>query len=134
MIQRIQSLYLLLTALVAALFFNGEYFTFLSSSNTVMKWTISVLAVIIPILSMILIFLFSKRKTQLTLTKTLIVLIVIFIGATCYYSFCLISKYNVSFGLWGKTVIPLVQLLLAILAYLGIKRDEDLVKSYDRLR
>ena len=134
MIQRIQSLCLLLTALVAAPFFNGGYFTFLSSSNTVMKWTIGVLAVIIPILSMISIFLFSKRKIQLTLTKTLIALIVIFIGATGYHSFCLISEYNVSFGMWAKTVIPLVQLLLSVLAYLGIKRDDDLVKSYDRLR
>ena len=120
MIQRIQSLYLLLVAtLGAVLFFIGEYLTL----------TFSVLTIIISLLSLVIIFLYSKRKIQMTLTKVLIALIVIFIGATCYYSFSIMSGYNAPFAsIYG------LQLLLAILAYLGIKKDDNLVKSYDRLR
>jgi len=30
--------------------------------------------------------------------------------------------------------VPVIQLILVALAYRGIKKDDDLVKSYDRLR
>jgi hypothetical protein len=118
MIQRIQSLYLLLlAALGAILFFYGEHLTL----------TITVLTILISLLSLVTIFLFSKRKIQMFLTKHLIVLIIIHICATCYY---VLSEYNA----WNEVIIPVAQLLLAVLAYLGIKRDDSLVKSYDRLR
>ena len=125
MIQRIQSLYLLLlAALGAILFFYGKHITL----------TISVLNILISLLSLITIFLYSKRKNQMWLTKLLIALIIIHICAACFYTFNSISESNVSFGLRINVIIPALQLLLAILAYLGMKRDDDLVKSYDRLR
>jgi len=125
MIQRIQSLYLLLVAALGALlFFIGEYLTL----------TLSVLTILISLLSLGIIFLFSKRKIQKRLTEVLIALIIIFICATCYYTFNGISESNVSFGLWINVIIPVLQMLLAIFAYFGIKRDDNLVKSYDRLR
>ena len=118
MIQRIQSLYLLLlAALGAILFFYGEH----------LALTISVLTILISLLSLFTIFLFSKRKIQIKLAKLLIALIIILICATCYYA---LSEYNI----WSMMVISALQLLLAILAYLGMKRDDNLVKSYDRLR
>ena len=119
MIQRIQSLYLLLlAALGAILLFYGFYSGHL---------TITVLTILISLLSLVTIFLFSKRKIQMFLAKFLIALIIIHICATCYY---VLSEYNA----WNGVIIPVVQLLLAVLAYLGIKRDDSLVKSYDRLR
>jgi len=125
MIQRIQSLYLLLlVALGAVLFFTGEHLALI----------ISVLAIVIPALSFFTIFLFSKRKIQVRLTEAIITLTIIFICATCYYTFNGISESNVSFGLWINLIIPVLQLLLAVFAYHGIKRDDNLVKSYDRLR
>ena len=118
MIQRIQSLYLLLlTAFGAIIFFYSEHLTL----------TINVLTILISLLSLVTIFLFSKRKIQMRLTEVLITLIIIFICVTCYYA---LSEYKY----WSRVVIPAIQLLLAILAYFGIKRDDNLVKSYDRLR
>ena len=71
------------------------------------------------------------------LTKALIALIVILIGATCYYAFyytfIIIPEDNAP-TVWIEVIIPALQLLLAVLAYLGMKRDDNLVKSYDRLR
>ena len=122
MIQRIQSLYLLLLAVLGIIFFfTGENLTL----------TISVLTIIISVLSLFTIFLFSKRKIQLMLIKILIALIIIFICATCYYALS-ISEFGS--WMWINVIIPVFQLLLAVLAYLGMKRDDNLVKSYDRLR
>ena len=122
MIQRIQSLYLLLTAILGViLFFSGKNLTL----------TFSALTILIPILSLIVIFLFSKRKIQILLTKILIALIIIFISVTCYY---VLSINNELFSSWINAAIPVFQLLFAVLAYLGMKRDANLVKSYDRLR
>ena len=118
MIQRIQSLYLLLTAVLGAvLYFIGGNLTL----------TINVLIITISALSLFTIFLFSKRKIQIMLTKILIALIVISI---CYYALGIMSEHSASIGL----IIPPIQLLLAVLTYFSIKRDDNLVKSYDRLR
>jgi hypothetical protein len=68
------------------------------------------------------------------LTGILILLISIFIGASLAYSFNIISKYDAEFASWYKLLIPVIQLILSVLAYRGIKSDDDLVKSYDRLR
>ena len=155
MIQRIQSIYLLVTAFVAILFLNGEYLTFFDSSNTLISlkingvFTVSVLSLIgkirnllilqtlcilIPIISIVTIFLFSKRKVQMTLNKILIILIIAFICATCYYSFSIMSEHDATIGSWYKAIIPVIQLIFAVLAYLAIKKDDNLVKSYDRHR
>jgi peptidoglycan/LPS O-acetylase OafA/YrhL len=120
MIQRIQSLYLLLLAALGAIvFLKIEHLTL----------TIIVLTILISLISLITIFLFSKRKIQIRLTILLMALIIILICITCYYAF-----NNISENAWSKAVIPVFQLLLAVLAYFGIKRDDNLVKSYDRLR
>ena len=120
MIQRIQSLYLLLlTTFGVILFFTGENLTL----------TISVFTIIISALSLFTIFLFSKRKIQMMLTKVLITLIILFICAICYSALTIFGV-----GSWINVIIPALQLLLAILAFLGMKQDDNLVKSYDRLR
>ncbi|HAM09351.1 MAG TPA: hypothetical protein DCP74_03520 [Bacteroidales bacterium] len=155
MLQRIQSLFLFLTTLLSLLFLNGKYLTFFDNSGSVIimslseivkltgsgdsvktgeVWILLVLAIMIPLLSLLIIFLFKKRNYQMILTGILILLISIFIGASLAYSFNIISKYDAAFTSWYKLIIPVIQLILSVLAYRGVKKDEDLVKSYDRLR
>jgi len=155
MIQRIQSLYLLLTSLLSILFLKGAFLTFFDNTGSsfeiflsgIMKytgnadpvkvgevWLILILSVIIPILSIVIISLYKKRDYQLILTKILIILISTFICASIAYSFIIISKYEAAFISWYKLIIPVIQLILSILACRGIKKDDDLIKSYDRLR
>jgi hypothetical protein len=55
-------------------------------------------------------------------------------GAVAYYILIFIQSHNVSLVPGIKTFIPVVTIILSILAYRGIKKDEALVKSYDRLR
>lgn len=155
MIQRIQSLYLLLTIMMSLLFLNGEYLTFFDKSGSTIKltlseivkttdkngtlvieqtWPILTIALIIPLFSLFAIFLFRKRGLQLLFTSILMILILLFIVATIGYSYDIISKNDASLASWYKSAIPVLQLIFSLLAYKGIKKDDDLIKSYDRVR
>lgn len=155
MIQRIQSLFLLLTSLLSLLFLNGSFLKFFNSSGSeiymnfmgiwkssagsnpqIIKGLIplSVIVLVICILSFSAIFLFKKRKLQLRLVFIVILLTIVFIGIMLYYLFWVTGKFQAELVPGFKMLIPLLILIFGILAYRGIKRDENLVKSYDRLR
>lgn len=150
MIQRIQSLYLLLTTVLSILFLTGGIIDFSDEAGSVIKFTfngisgasellektlpITFLIILIPLLSAIIIFLFKNRRVQLMLGKVLIALILAFIITLAVYSYLVTERYNADITPGFKMAIPVIQLILAYLAYRGIKKDDDLVKSYDRLR
>lgn len=141
MIQRIQSVWLLLAAIVmATIFYFPIYHT---SATSALPPTIGnnpvaiVLAAISIILSLVAIFRFKNRKSQTTLTW-LNILVCAGLQAWLFFS---ISRFR---GLpenaatpgyyWIGTFVPLVVLVLLFLAKAGIRKDEKLVKSLDRLR
>jgi hypothetical protein len=95
---------------------------------------LSVIVLVICILSFSAIFLFKNRKLQLKLAVVVIILTVVFIAMTLYYLFWVTGKYDVELVPGFKMLIPLLIFISGILAYRGIKRDENLVRSYDRLR
>jgi hypothetical protein len=97
-------------------------------------WIIIIPGLIIPSVSLVIIFLFKRRDLQLILVRILMLLILIFIAASLGYTFYIISKYDADPGNWYKLLVPVFQFVLVLLAFRGIKRDDDLVKSYDRLR
>ena len=155
MIQRIQSLFLLLTSLLSLLFLNGKFLKFFNNSGTEIYmnfmgiWEtqtggnpqiinrvipLSVIILLICILSFSAIFLFKNRKVQLRFVFIVILLTVIFIGMMLYYLFWVTGKFQAELVPGFKMLIPLLILISGILAYIGIKKDEKLVKSYDRLR
>lgn len=155
MIQRIQSVYLLLTTIVSGLFLNGSFLKFSTAegSDIVMKFNgiyqtagekgieliartipLTVISVLIPVISLLTIFLYKNRKLQIKSALTLIILEVLLIGAVAYYGLTFIQNNNVSPVPVIKTFIPIVTIILSTLACRGIKKDEDVVKSYDRLR
>ncbi len=90
--------------------------------------------ILILILSVTALFLFKKRKIQLKLAGVIILLIIVFIGLMLYHLFWVAGKYQADLVPGYKMFIPLLILVFGILAYRGIKRDENLVRSYDRLR
>jgi hypothetical protein len=51
-----------------------------------------------------------------------------------YVSFRIVSKFDARLIPGFKIILPIVILVLSILAFRGIKKDDQLVKSYDRLR
>jgi hypothetical protein len=95
---------------------------------------ISVIVLLICILSFSAIFLYKKRKLQLKLVVAVIFLTIVFIGLTLYYLLWVIGKFQAEPVPGFKMLIPLLILISGIMAYRGIKRDENLVRSYERLR
>ena len=155
MIQRIQSFYLLLTTLLSLLFLKGSFLNFIDKTGSVIKVTfngivrdtggqgfeliekllpISAFIIFIPVFSLVTIFIFKNRKIQLWLASSEIILIVGFIFVSIFYSWFIITEYGAEIVPGFKMVIPLLMLVFAILAYRGIRKDDRLIKSYDRLR
>ncbi len=150
MIQRIQSLYLLLTTIMSVLFLTGSIINFTENSNSTLNIDfsgiermsenvesiplLSILLALIPLLSFLLIFLFKNRKLQMKVTAFLIFIIVVQIALLAWYSYYVMTNFNAEINPGAKLILPVVELILAYLAYRGIRKDEELVRSYDRLR
>ncbi len=155
MIQRIQSLYLLLTTTMPFLFLKGPVLSFINRSGSVLEvtmqgifqtsgdttpelvsrpWLIQGVVILIPILSVVALLAFKNRRLQLKLTLILIILSLLLAGTIVYYyiSFSFGDQGSISAGF--SMLLPLPLLLFSFLAYRGIRKDEELVKSYDRLR
>ncbi|MCM1108067.1 MAG: DUF4293 domain-containing protein [Clostridium sp.] len=151
MIQRIQSVYLLLIAvlclagasLAAGVFtrdgnivaeMNNLWLTTPEGDKSFAPWAMLVLLVLSGILALANIFLFKRRMLQVRLcifTGLLLIGYYIAYGAMVY----LIGKeLNASFTLSWTTSFPAIALILDYLAFRCIMRDELIVRSLDRLR
>ncbi|HEX7903356.1 MAG TPA: DUF4293 domain-containing protein [Chitinophagaceae bacterium] len=140
MIQRQQTLWLLLASVGAFLTFQ---FPFLTGTKIITAQTqpvveeldagstlfLLLLTVVSLILSTVTIFLFKDRKMQLKLSLTGIVLSVI-----------ILVLYILEMQKFEKTtlalycILPLLVVVGYIMAFRGIRHDEKLVKSLDKLR
>ncbi|MEW7292373.1 DUF4293 domain-containing protein [Aquimarina sp. 2304DJ70-9] len=136
MLQRIQTLYLILAAVIsgvlciylpygldengAALYALGDVFLlsmFMGSA----------------VLSLIAIFLFKNRKLQFVLGRVNIILNFILLGVFVYWSLTISGETKISEKGIGM-LIPIISIVLLVMANKAIKKDENLVKSVDRLR
>ncbi|GGG38274.1 hypothetical protein GCM10011344_43890 [Dokdonia pacifica] len=136
MIQRIQSIYLALAGIVSiALPF---VFSLYADSEGNAVWAkddpvIIGLFTLIAVLSFIIIFLYKKRQNQFVLGRLTIILNFVLLGVLVYRS-QIISGGTAVLEKGIGMIIPLISIVLLALANKAIKRDEDLVKSVDRLR
>jgi len=155
MIQRLQSVYLLLVIIMSVIFISGKLLTYnnsqgqirtitftgetpgahpVSNSEIIKILPVSILSLLIPILALISAMLYKNRKVQAKFVMILLGIEILLIG-TCvgYYIFLFRNQFGgISFGY--RAVIPLINIILTLLALQGIRKDEKLVKSYDRLR
>ena len=95
---------------------------------------LSIIIIIIFILSLGTIFLFKKRKIQLWFTRSIMLFIVVLIMSEVYYAVHIIKELNSKIVPGFRMLIPVLLLLFSFLAHRGIQKDENLVRSYDRLR
>lgn len=136
MIQRIQTLYLFL----AAAFSGGLIFVFHLWINNEGAKVFAIdnfmyLALFLgsALLSLISIFSFKNRKSQFVLGRLNILLNFILLGVFVYQSLKVSGEINVSEKGIGM-LLPIFSIVCLALANKAIKKDEDLVKSVDRLR
>ena len=143
MIQRIQTVYLLLASLVSG----GLIFVFnlwntikekifvvdLFSKDIVVLKAIPFMFITSSLLSIGAIFLFKDRKLQFVLGRVIILINLILLGLLIYLSLNLSGETMDSEKGIGM-FLPVLAILLIVFANKAIKKDENLVKSVDRLR
>jgi hypothetical protein len=136
MIQRIQSFYLLIVAILAGVlpFFLNLWINIdgveVFADNEML---ISIAFYIIAVLAIWSIVQFKNRKTQFVINRLNMILNVFLLGFFVYRSLNLSGEALVSEKGIGM-LIPVFSIIFLVLANRAIKKDEDLVKSVDRLR
>ncbi|PZX94126.1 DUF4293 domain-containing protein [Flavobacterium aquariorum] len=137
MIQRIQTVYLILTFLaVGVLPFifplwtlsDGKDYFFMQNQFYVILFGLSTAITIYSIIS------FKKRQTQFVANRLNIVLNLILLGLFVYHSLNLSGETLVVSEKGIGMFLPILAIISLVLANKAIKKDEDLVKSVDRLR
>lgn len=140
MLQRIQSIYLL----IAALFYGVASFMIpewdFGRVNLLLNYDESMIAylyLIFAIFAIIIIFLFNNRKLQMKLVGLNIFLNLALLGFFVYW-FLNLPGENGFAELFSKKGIgilfPIISIVFLRLAHKAIKKDEDLVKSVNRFR
>ena len=133
MIQRIQSVYLLVVTILIIIclcspvgsYIGSDYsvsaltnlcLTMADGTKDYAPWALFVILLVVAVLAFGTIFLFKKRMLQIRLT--------IF----------MLKEESMTFSLSWTVCLPLVAIILNWLAIRAIGKDEVLVKAYDRLR
>jgi membrane protease YdiL (CAAX protease family) len=136
MIQRIQTFYLLLVASLAGvapffvnLWIDSDDIEVYAEDNK----SIVLVFLTIAIIAIMSIFTFKKRKKQFVLNRLNMILNLFLLGFFVYRSLNLSGETAVSEKGIGM-LIPVFSIVFLVLANRAIKKDEDLVKSVDRLR
>jgi len=157
MIQRIQSLFLLLIITLGIVMFFvpvaefvGNGATLKMSANHFQEYIgeevvskrfigVGVLSALVIVLSIIITLLFKKRQLQIRLGKLNILLLALELTAIFLYTSSVqdhdSEKYSgvvVDYGVGA--FIPIVSMVLMYLAVRFIKKDDELIRSADRLR
>ncbi|WP_413997819.1 DUF4293 domain-containing protein [Flavobacterium sp. W1B] len=137
MIQRIQTIYLLLAFVVTGILpflfplwtmNNATDYFFVQNQIYVVLLGLSTTLSIISIIS------FKKRQLQFVIGRLNIILNLILLGLFVYRSLNLSGETVLVSEKGIGMFLPILAIVLLVLANKAIKKDEDLVKSVDRLR
>lgn len=136
MIQRVQTIYLLMaliaTAILPFVFHlwkleGGSLYYFMNNMVYTIIFGLSTTLSLLSIIS------FKKRQNQFVMNRLNIILNLILLGLFVYRTQTISGETQVSEKGIGM-FLPIVTIFLLVLANRFIKKDEDLVKSVDRLR
>lgn len=139
MLQRIQTIYLILAAITTGVLpfvfplwkqITGTTtvdFYFMTEINYVALFGLSTTLSIVSIMT------FKKRQNQFVMGRLNIILNLFLLGLFVYRLLTVSGEASVSEKGIGM-FLPIVAIVFLVLANKAIKKDEDLVKSVDRLR
>lgn len=161
MIQRIQSLYLLLSAVLVGLSIISPLVEFASYNDFARLsafslettsgdsepwqlvshlWALGILFSATALLNVVIIFLYKKRMLQIRLTRYSLIMKVALVAVIVYFSFVLnneIKAYSPDLHEIKPclgSLFVVVAMVLDWLALKAIRKDEALVQSIDRIR
>lgn len=137
MLQRVQTIYLLLAFIatgVLPFFFplwtmvDGNEYLFMQNQLYTVLFGLSTTLSLVSIVS------YKKRQNQFVMGRLNIILNLILLGLFVYRSLNLSGETATVSEKGIGMFLPIVAIVLLVLANKAIKKDEDLVKSVDRLR
>ena len=153
MIQRKQSLFLLIGTIVMALLYffpiaefmvgsTNYYFNFIEIASSIdgekelvgQVYPVTVLLSIIVLVSWATIFLFKNRPLQLRLITINVFFKIGFLILVGFYIYKLSNAFDSELYLQMSFIYPVIAIVLDIMASKGIQKDLNIIKSYDRLR
>lgn len=153
MIQRIQSIYLFIAAVIIGLLFFFPIARLVNDSGIFTFWyrglygqalgknmliehstPLAILYLLILMLLLSSVFLYKIRPVQMKLCIFNMILLLVSTGLSAFYLFVVYSDYQAKVVLSILAFLPFISLILIFLAYKAIKKDENLVKSIDRIR
>ncbi len=152
MLQRKQSLYLFVVFILSILLFTGPLafisvedggyflkhsgvFNLSGEKQDVSTWPLTVMISISIVISFYTILSYMKRPRQMRLTLFLMFFNLGLIGVAFYYVLFVMHNFGgEEFVFQWRVIIPPIMLVLLILAFKGIRKDELMVKAYDRVR
>ena len=147
MIQRIQTIYLLLTTILLCFLFgipyadinsDGQLYTFsikgITQNGTLIEngLSIAIFIAILVILHFIVIFKYKKRLQQVRMLIFSIFLMLGLVGLFFFFVHYSFDNEEVSYKM--AMVFPIVAIILDYLAIRAIGKDEALIRSIDRIR
>jgi hypothetical protein len=147
MIQRIQTVYIFIAALLTGLLLKldfaelavkGELYIFnangIISDDQVLFNGLPILGFIglITLLHLIIIFLFKKRILQIRILGFTMVLLLGLVGVMLYFLYAAFEGAEVVFKI--PIVFPVIAFILDYLAIRAIGKDEALIRSLNRIR
>ena len=136
MIQRIQTLYMIISVLImGALYF---WFPLINdpAGNIIIERNEPLVLGLIGgsiLLAVVSIVNYKKRQLQFVVNRLNIILNFVLLGVFVYRSLTLSGETLVSEKGIG-VLLPIISIVFLVMANKAVKRDEDLVKSADRLR
>lgn len=154
MIQRIQSLFLLAATILSTITIfhplssmilpekiEAEFFTYGlmivedSSQMLYNTFPIVILAVVTTLLNFIAILTYKRRELQMRICVYNILLTIgLIISIFCYYFLIRKNLHVLTHSFSYSIVLPFINVILIFQAFRGIRRDDLLLKSYNRLR
>ncbi len=150
MIQRIQSLYLLLAAVCPALTFvlpfakvqAGDAAAFLYSCHAeglpqsfrYIAWDTAAAAVFAVVLALWALFSYTKRKRQVRLARACLTADVLWLYCAGVHVAQYVCESKADFLPHIGAVLPVLSIVFCVLAWRAVKRDEELVRAADRIR
>ena len=137
MLQRIQTIYLLIAAGISAgLIFVFNLWTNIEGVQVFAQEEVLYFYLFLgsAALSLISIFRYKDRQSQFVLGRLNIILNFILLGLFVYRSLSLSGEASDVSEKGIGIILPILSIVFLVLANKAIKKDEDLVKSVDRLR
>jgi len=149
MIQRIQTLWFFLATVAAVLIFFFPVFE-LTSSNDMKIYEYSSISIagidnliqtgyiiagltgVIAFLSFVDIFLFKNRALQMRISTFASLLVIFLVGLLTFFSWSEFAKPASAIGL--SAILPFIVFIFLLMGRRAVKKDDDLVRSVDRIR